>query len=111
MELEQSVDKLQKDLDELKTLIGPRKPAPVPAESRNTMSLATIGAMFISAVVLLYFGAMLYVVATTEFPVSQKDNVAGLLWTLNTLAVGVVGYWVGSSVGSNMKTQIMENKK
>lgn len=109
MELEQSVDKLQKDLDELKALIGPSKPAPVPP--RPSMSFATIGAMFISTVVLLYFGAMLYVVTTMEFPVSQKDNVAGLIWTLNTLVVGVVGYWVGSSVGSNIKTQFMESKK
>lgn len=111
MDVNEKIDNIKIELEEIRRLIGAHKPVIAPQETKPSMSFATIGAMFISAVVLLYFGAMLYVVATTEFPVSQKDNVAGLLWTLNTLAVGVVGYWVGSSVGSNVKTQIMENKK
>lgn len=109
MELERTVSKLQDNVDELKALINQSsKPTTPSQEPRPALSFATIGAMVISVVILVYFGVMLYIATTMEFPPSQKDNVSGLLWTLNTLAVAVVGYWVGSSVGSNQKTQIMD---
>jgi hypothetical protein len=65
------------------------------------------GAAVISALVLIAYGAALYLSVTIEVPASQKDNVAGLLWTLNALAVSVVGFWVGSSAGSFRKDALM----
>lgn len=66
------------------------------------------GSVVVSVIVMIAFGIMLYVTATYDIPASQKDNVSGLLWTLNTLAVAVVSYWVGSSAGSAQKTSAME---
>lgn len=66
------------------------------------------GAVIVSVLVMIAFGIMLYVTATYDIPVSQKDNASGLLWTLNTLAVAVVSYWVGSSAGSAQKTSALE---
>lgn len=65
------------------------------------------GAAVISTLVLVAYGAALYLSVTVEVPASQKDNVAGLLWTLNALAVSVVGFWVGSSAGSFRKDALL----
>ena len=66
------------------------------------------GAVIISVLVMAAFGAMMWITSTHDIPVTQRDNMNGLLWTLNTLAVSVVSYWVGSSASSAQKTSLME---
>ena len=113
-EVETRIDNIQEELEELKRIVsvGPSvkaEPEVPPAKTRGTGDLyIAIGAVIVSVIVVIAFGVMLYVTATTEFPPSQKDNVSGLLWTLNTLTVAVVSYWVGSSSGSAQKTYLME---
>lgn len=113
-EVETRIDNIQEELEELKKIVsvGPSvkaEPEVPPAKTRGTGDLyIAIGAVIVSVIVVIAFGVMLYVTATTEFPPSQKDNVSGLLWTLNTLTVAVVSYWVGSSSGSAQKTYLME---
>ena len=116
MDTEARISKIQSDLDELKASLKlPDEQAatpPAPAQRKGVGDLyIAVGAVVISVIVMISFGIMLYVTATMEFPPSQKDNVSGLLWTLNTLAVAVVTYWVGSSSGSAHKTAIMETMK
>lgn len=115
-DIENRIDKIQEELTELKGLmtndkVSPQVQADTPAAARRSRGdlYTAIGAVVISVIVMISFGVMLYVTATLEFPASQKDNVSGLLWTLNTLAVAVVSYWVGSSAGSLRKTYMMEN--
>jgi len=66
------------------------------------------GAVIVSVLVMAAFGAMMWITSTQDIPVTQRDNMNGLLWTLNTLAVSVVSYWVGSSASSAQKTSLME---
>lgn len=113
-EAETRIDNIQEELEELKKIVSvgssvKAEPEVPPAKTRGTGDLyIAIGAVIVSVIVVIAFGVMLYVTATTEFPPSQKDNVSGLLWTLNTLTVAVVSYWVGSSSGSAQKTYLME---
>lgn len=65
------------------------------------------GAVVVSVLVLVSYGLALWVAMQFEVPSSQKDNVAGILWTLNTLAVAVVSYWVGSSASSFRKDGVI----
>jgi hypothetical protein len=100
---------LQANIDEIKTRLND-----VQSARNQTIELAKSkspiawGAVVVSFLVLVSFGAMMYITAKFDIPVSQKDNMNGLLWTLNTLAVSVVSYWVGSSASSAQKTSVME---
>lgn len=68
------------------------------------------GAVVVSVLVMAAYAAALWVTLQFEVPASQKDNVAGLLWTLNTLAVAVVSYWVGSSASSFRKDKLLADR-
>lgn len=116
-EVESRIDNIQEELEELKRIVSESPSVRVEEEPPRVNQTKqrysgdlyiAIGAVVISVIVMVAFGLMLYVTATAEFPSSQKENVSGLLWTLNTLAVSVVSYWVGSSSGSARKTYLME---
>lgn len=109
-EVEEKIDKIKDELEEIKGLVTNTTPQPPTVKKFSGDLFTAIGAVAISMIVIVYFGGMLYITATQEFPPSQRDNVSGLLWTLNTLVVSVVSYWVGSSAGSVRKTTaMMEN--
>lgn len=68
------------------------------------------GAVVVSAIVLASYALAVWMSMTFEVPASQKDNVAGILWTLNAMAVSVVGFWVGSSASSFRKDALLQKK-
>ena len=61
------------------------------------------GAVLVSAIVLVGFAVMLWLVIKEEVPANQRDMVTLLLGTLAGMASSVVAYWVGSSNGSMQK--------
>jgi hypothetical protein len=66
------------------------------------------GAVVVSAIVLVGFSVMLWLVIREEVPSAQREMVTLLLGTLAGMAANVVGYWVGSSAGSMQKTAALE---
>lgn len=67
------------------------------------------GAVVISTIVMAGFSVMLWLVIKQEVPASQRELVMYMLSALQTMATGVVGYWVGSSSGSAQKTAALES--
>lgn len=61
------------------------------------------GAPVVSVVVLLTFGAVMSMVLFRTIPPGSETVLNVLLGTLGAMATSVVGYWVGSSVGSARK--------
>ena len=66
------------------------------------------GAVLVSAIVLVGFAVMLWLVIREEVPANQRDMVTLLLGTLAGMASSVVAYWVGSSNGSMQKNVALE---
>ncbi len=66
------------------------------------------GAVLVSAIVLMGFAVMLWLVIREEVPANQRDMVTLLLGTLAGMASSVVAYWVGSSNGSMQKNAALE---
>ena len=66
------------------------------------------GAVLVSAIVLVGFAVMLWLVIREEVPAHQRDMVTLLLGTLAGMASSVVAYWVGSSNGSMQKNTVLE---
>jgi hypothetical protein len=66
------------------------------------------GAVLVSAIVLVGFAVMLWLVIREEVPANQRDMVTLLLGTLAGMASSVVAYWVGSSNGSMQKNTALE---
>ena len=66
------------------------------------------GAVLVSAIVLVGFAVMLWLVIREEVPANQRDMVTLLLGTLAGMASSVVAYWVGSSNGSMQKNAALE---
>lgn len=75
----------------------------------QTLSLADkgspmqYGAAVVSAIVLIGFGVLSYLALKPETAGVRSDVTLYLLGAWQTLAGGVVGYWVGSSAGSASK--------
>jgi hypothetical protein len=61
----------------------------------------------LSAIILLAFGVMLYVVLTSAVPPSGAAMANVLLGTLAAMATQVANFWLGSSSGSNRKTDLL----
>ncbi len=61
------------------------------------------GAPIVSLVVLVTFGAVVSLVLFRAVPAGSEAVLNVLLGTLGAMATSVVGYWVGSSVGSVRK--------
>ena len=57
------------------------------------------GAVLVSAIVLVGFAVMLWLVIREEVPANQRDMVTLLLGTLAGMASSVVAYWVGRREG------------
>ena len=88
--------------------------ADVQGARSQTVSLAqakspiAYGAVLVSAIVLVGFAIMLWLVIREEVPANQRDMVTLLLGTLAGMASSVVAYWVGSSNGSMQKNAAIE---
>ena len=61
------------------------------------------GEVVISAVVLLTFGFMLWLVVTKPIPEANTDIAKVMLGQLSALAAGVVWWWMGSNRSSKDK--------
>lgn len=103
---EQDMAAINARLEEIKDTQNARNQT---VELAKANSYIAWGAVVVSLLVVLAFGAMMWITATIDIPISQRDNMNGLLWTLNTLVVSVVSYWVGSSASSAQKTSAMES--
>ena len=75
------------------------------AEAKSSIAY---GAVLVSAIVLVGFAVMLWLVIREEVPANQRDMVTLLLGTLAGMASSVVAYWVGSSNGSMQKNASLE---
>lgn len=80
---------------------------------KQTVSLAQSGsrvawgAPSVSLVVTLMFGAVLYMTMTQPIPPGQQEAANILLGMLGTAFGAVVQYWVGSSFGSDRKSDLL----
>ena len=63
------------------------------------------GAPVVSVVVLLTFGVVVSLVLFHQVPPGSETVLNVLLGTLGAMATSVVGYWVGSSIGSVRKDE------
>jgi hypothetical protein len=75
------------------------------------MNLTTAGAIIISALVLLQFSAVCFLVLWREVPPGSREAALVLLGSLANSGTMVVGYWVGSSVGSARKDELLKDSK
>lgn len=66
-------------------------------------SKLALGAPLLSAIILVSFGAMLWVVLTQALPVGSETLANIMLATLAAMATQVANYWLGSSAGSARK--------
>lgn len=66
-------------------------------------SVVAWGAPIVSAIVLVAFGAAVWVVLTRQLPAGSQEVALYTLGALQAMAMAVVGYWVGSSAGSARK--------
>ena len=88
--------------------------ADVQSARSQTVKLAEVrspiayGAVMVSAIVLVGFAVVLWLVIREEVPANQRDMVTLLLGTLAGMASSVVAYWVGSSSGSMQKNAALE---
>ena len=71
------------------------------------MAVPLPGAPVVSAVVMVTFAIVTGFVLLRPIPAESATVVTVLLTTLQTLAVSVVSYWVGSSAGSAEKTRLL----
>ena len=63
----------------------------------------------LSAIILTSFGGMLYVVLNSVIPQQSEALANVLLGTLAAMATQVANFWLGSSSGSNKKTDMLFN--
>jgi hypothetical protein len=73
----------------------------------QTGSWLAWGAPIISVVVMLTFGLIVSLTLTCSMPPGSEPILNVLLGTLSAMAMSVVSYWVGSSVGSVHKQDLL----
>jgi len=84
---------------------------------RQTVDLATTGswlawgAPIVSVLVLLTFGLIVGLTLTRSMPSGSEPILNVLLGTLSAMAMSVVSYWVGSSVGSARKGEYLAERR
>lgn len=61
----------------------------------------------LSAIILIGFTLMLYAVTQNQLPEGNAEITYVMLGTLGALATQVANFWLGSSHGSKMKTELM----
>lgn len=71
------------------------------------MNIRSIGTIAVSAIVIMTFGATLLLILTKSVPESATRLADVMMGALTTAFVGVVQYWVGSSSGSAVKTELL----
>jgi hypothetical protein len=100
----------QATLDALKAQIGDvqnaRSQTVALAQAKSAVAWAP---PIISAVVLVTFGLVMWAALTRSLPAGSETILNMLLGTLAAMATSVVGYWVGSSAGSDRKTDLLYN--
>ena len=69
----------------------------------NKDSVAIYGAIIVSIVVLGAFATVAVLLFSKTIPAESKEIALMIFGGLNSMASGVVGYWVGSSIGSARK--------
>lgn len=69
------------------------------------------GAVIISALVLIQFALCCFLVLFREVPAGSQQAALVLLGALASNGTLVVGYWVGSSVGSARKDEIIRGER
>ncbi len=85
---------------------GPSETASARAQafgSSGTGSPISSGAVLVSVVVLVIFGAVMVLIFVRAIPAGSDTIVNVLLGSLAAMATSVVSYWVGSSAGSARK--------
>lgn len=65
--------------------------------------VAIWGAIIVSVIVLTAFASVAGLLFTRTIPEASKEIALLMFGGLNSMASAVVGYWVGSSVGSSRK--------
>jgi len=79
----------------------------------QTVALAQAGSgvqwapAVVSFVVLITFGTVMWAALTRALPTGSETILNMLLGTLAAMATSVVSYWVGSSAGSQQKTDLL----
>jgi hypothetical protein len=102
-----AAEQRQADFDGLAAqLAGTRGQAVSRARSGGLVQWA---AAFVSAIVLLTFGIVMWAALTRALPAGSETILNMLLGTLAAMATSVVGYWLGSSAGSERKTDLLYN--
>jgi hypothetical protein len=100
----------QADLDALKAQIGDvqnaRAQTVALAQAKSAVAWAP---PIVSIVVLATFGLVMWAALTRALPPGSETILNMLLGTLAAMATSVVGYWVGSSAGSERKTDLLYN--
>ncbi len=100
----------QADLDALKAQIGDvqnaRAQTVALAQAKSAVAWAP---PIVSIVVLATFGLVMWAALTRALPAGSETILNMLLGTLAAMATSVVGYWVGSSAGSERKTDLLYN--
>jgi hypothetical protein len=73
----------------------------------STPSPVQWAAPIMSVVVLITFGAVMWLVLTHSIPAGGENIATMLLGSLSAMASSVTAYWVGSSAGSDKKTDML----
>ena len=77
---------------------------PAQIERLSTLGLiAIVGAIIVSIVVLGGFVAVSVMLFSRSIAPESKDIAMIMFGGLNSMAAGIVGFWVGSSIGSSQK--------
>lgn len=105
---EQEQARRQADLDELKAVLSDTASA-----RAQTVALVQAGSglrfgpVIVSTLVLTSFAAVVVLALFKPLPAGSEALLNILLGNLSAMAMGVVGYWVGSSAGSAAKTDMI----
>jgi hypothetical protein len=70
-------------------------------------SQVALGAPLVSVAILASFALVIWLAMTRVLPVGAETMVNLLLGSLSAMASSVVAYWVGSSAGSAVKTDLL----
>ncbi len=66
-------------------------------------TVALVGAIVVSFIVLLGFVAVCLALFFRAIPAESHDVAVGMFGSLGTMAMGVVSFWIGTSIGSQRK--------
>lgn len=77
----------------------------------QTGSAMAWGAPIVSVLVLVTFGGVVSLVLLHDIPTASATVLNVLIGTLGAMATNVVGYWVGSSVGSARKDERLARRE